>query len=395
MSLFRRLAAAFAAAALLMVFAASCHEKDEIALKIGDIEIKGAMYQAYLIQADSEARNKLSSDSSSSSSTSSKITNYSKETVEGKSFNTWVKDRAMELCKNHAIVETLFKKYDLKLTDDEIDYINYYIQQYYAYGYLSIFTDNGVSLATYAEMMKISYKSAAIFKYYYDKDGTKAVSEKDKKEALEKLYVLANTIEVSLTKTDSSGSSTTMTTEEQDKTKTLLEGYAQRIKKGTAFSVIKEEYDKKVAEENKTSSGATSSQATSSQASSQAASGSSATSATSSEAEKAPEPLDKNATAYGSSEASSPSDYFEKLKEMKVGDVSVIKFDDAFVLAVRKDILADPYYLTTYNDEVLSFLKGDEYEKELKDEANKLPVEEHSFVTNYYTPKKIKYPEGA
>ena len=50
------------ALALVLVMAltvAACHQKDEVAVKIGDVEFTSAYYMCALINADSEAESKV------------------------------------------------------------------------------------------------------------------------------------------------------------------------------------------------------------------------------------------------------------------------------------------------------------------------------------------------
>ena len=96
------------ALALVLVMAltvAACHPKDEVAVKIGDVEFSSAYYMCDLINADSEAKSKVQEELSEDESTED-VDYYSKK-IDDKDFVTWVEDTAMDSLKEIAAYKTL------------------------------------------------------------------------------------------------------------------------------------------------------------------------------------------------------------------------------------------------------------------------------------------------
>lgn len=57
---------------------------------------------------------------------------------------------------------------------------------------------------------------------------------------------------------------------------------------------------------------------------------------------------------------------------MKTGEVQVIESDDCYMLAVKGDISADPYYIDYLDENIRSLLKGDEFNDMLDKRATSL-----------------------
>ena len=76
---------------------------------------------------------------------------------------------------------------------------------------------------------------------------------------------------------------------------------------------------------------------------------------------------------------------------MKTGEVQVIESDDCYMLAVKGDISADPYYIDYLDENIRSLLKGDEFNDMLDKKGNELDITFNDSEIRYLSPKKIDY----
>ena len=165
------------ALALVLVMAlmfTACHEKGEIAVKIGDIEFTSAYYMCALINADSEAKYRVESELSDDESTDD-VDYYSKK-IDDKDFVTWVEDTAMDHLKEIAAYKTLCKENNLEISDEEAENAEAYASFYWSsYGYSAYFEPNGVGESTYTNYMKDTYYSNLYFEHLYGEGGEKEI----------------------------------------------------------------------------------------------------------------------------------------------------------------------------------------------------------------------------
>ena len=353
---------------LIMVFSlAACHQKDESAIIFGKteakkgatgrIDIRGALYNLYLLQATNEAKGKVDAAMQTAGATATTTTNYFKEKVEKTDFSVWVKNRAIELATQYAAIQLWFEKYGLKITDTETQNVNYNASNSWQQGAAELCELNGISQGTFLDFYTSSYKKSLVFDHLYAKGGAKAVSDADIKKALKENYVVADTLKYTFP--------TTGTTIEADKkaAKAILEGYAARINNSESFVAVKKSFDtwqKTTADPNATATAA----------------------------------KDQNAVVYGSTKSQKKSDYFDKIKNLAMNKVKVLEFTDSYILVIRKDIMADPFYLTDNTKEILNILKGDEFTKDLETYAKEVAKtkKQNDFVMGNYTPKKLQQP---
>ena len=153
------------ALALVLVMAlsiAACHKKDEVAVKIGDVEFTSAYYMCALINADSEAKSKVQEELSDDESIDD-VDYYSKK-IDDKDFVTWVEDTAMDSIKEIAAYKTLCKENNLEISEEDVANAENYASYYWSsYGYSAYFEPNGVGQSTYAQYIKDSYYSKLYF----------------------------------------------------------------------------------------------------------------------------------------------------------------------------------------------------------------------------------------
>ncbi len=347
-------------AAILLVFVmlftfAACHPKDEVALTVDDVKITSALYMYALITADGEARSKVDE---TKEDTETEV-DYYKEKIDDKKFETWVKDRAIELCKDLAANEIKFKEAKLSLTEEQEAEVAQYVDYYWSYyGYQALYETNGVSKETFSRAFKSSYYLNEYFLSIYGEKGTNPVSKDEVTKTMDENFVTANVLSVSLAelKTDA---------EKADAEKKFND-YLARLKKGEEFGKIYNEYyDIKETEEEKTET----------------------------TDEKAPK--DEFATILGSEDTDYANDNFKTVKEMKIGEIKLVKTDSAITILIRGDMMADEYWVENLNTPTLNLIKGEEFEKTMADFAKKLSVKKNSYAINRFKVKKIVYPTAA
>lgn len=363
---------------ILVLSFAGCHQKNEVAVKAGDDTFTSAFYMCALINADMAARTKIdeakaaekeSTTSSATSSTTSTATDYFAEKIDGKSFETYVKDSALETLRRFIYVKRMCDEKKLTISEQEKNN-SFTMTEYYwnYYGYASLFEANGVSLDTYKQYTLYGLYEEKYFSSIYGEGGDKAVSETDIKNFLYSNYAIADILSAPISsKTDS----------EKALVQTDFEKYKDRLEKGETFEKIYKEYNN-IKEDNTTS--------TTSSAVSSTTSGS--------EENKALTPKDSYAQVVGNEETTYSSKQYETIKAMKTGEVKFVKDDEGgyYYLFVKGDITTDPYYLENLKSAVLNDMKFEEFDAAVKAETAKVELTTVAFAINQFKVKNIKYP---
>ncbi len=350
------------ALALVLVMAltvTACHKKDEIAVKIGDVEFTSAYYMCALINADSEAKAKVQEELSEDESTGD-VDYYSKK-IDDKDFVSWVEDTAIDYLKEIAAYKTLCKENDLEISDEEAENAESYASFYWSsYGYSAYFEPNGVGESTYTQYMKDSYYSNLYFEHLYGKGGEKEIAADTVKTKMLENFVVADILEVSFSDKED---------DEITAIKEQINGYATDLKNGKkTFEEVYKDYNA-ITEETEEEETET----------------------------DEPQPKDEYASILGSSSTAYSSDYYSKVKEMATGEVKVIELDDdeGLVLAVKQDIEADSYYLDTLDMTVRHLISDEEYEEDIKEYAEKMDCKVIESAVKQFKVKKIVEPSAS
>lgn len=338
---------------------AGCHQKGEIAVKIGEIEFTSGYYACALVFADSEARNLVQEQLSEEGDVPEDI-KYWDYKVEDTDYVKWVEDRAISMLKELAAVKTLCNQANVQL-DEETKSLSKTNSEYLwdSYGYSMLMEQNGVSEATFNEYMLDSYLADEYFDHLYGEGGEKAIASEKVAEQLNTNYVLVNKLEASFSDLN-----------EEDITdkRNQFVAYEESLKNGSqTFEQIYMAYNE-ISEEDHTHEEAE-------------------------EGELAPQ--DYHATVLGAEETSYASDQFKTAKDMAVGEVKLVTLDDdaGLVLLVKKDIAADPYYLDQLDTTLRQEIIGDDYTDDLEEYGNKLEFVVNESSVKQFKVKKIKYPE--
>lgn len=338
---------------------AGCHQKGEIAVKIGDIEFTSGYYACALVFADSEARTKVEETLSEKGDLPDEI-KYWNYKVEDTDYVKWVEDTTLGTLKDLAAVKTLCAEAEVvldaeteSLSDTNADYL------WDTYGYSALMENNGVSKETFKQYMRDTYLMDAYFEHLYGKGGEKEIAADKLNKQLTDNYVLANKLEVSFSD---------LGDEEKADKNNQFTAYEKALKEGTkTFEEIYLEYNEISAEDHKHE-----------------------------EAEEGElEPQDHHATVLGNEDTSYASDHFETAKAMAVGEVKVITLEEdaGLVLLVKKDIAADPYYIDEFDMMLRQEIVGEDYNDDITKYGEKLDCTVNTSSTKQFKVKKIEYPE--
>ena len=405
MKIFKKAVALLLCVAFVFTLAA-CHGKDEVAISSGDYKITSAMYSYYLVIADGEAKQKVDE----SADTKAKGFSYYKQTIDGKKFEDYVKDLALEKCLHHITLQKLADEAGVKLSADEEAGYKSTAEYYWNYGYSTVMSENGVAYSTYEKIMLNDALYALLFEDKYGEKGKEAISDKDIAAALAENY--AGVYMLSINYADDEKADTAKLKEE-------LKKYQERLDKGEDFAKVKADFDaaqkaKEEADKNNSSSTGSSSK-TDSTSSTESSSKTDSTSSTESSSknesssdksssattssdkkEEEPKPEDANIsvlTSYEDTYAGTAT-YFEKfanVKKLEQGKTEII--DDGtnkvMYLVMKKDVTKDKYYLDKLTDEIRYLLKGDTFDKFIEDYSGKLKYTVNDFAIGQFKVKKI------
>ena len=347
-----------AAITVLMVLSfAACHKKNETAVKVGDIKFSSGYYACVLFFTDSQARSKVESEFEEKGDDTTDI-DYYKQKIDGKSYTDWVKDETINTLKKIAAAKLLCKKAEIDDSEAKTQAETYAGYYWDSYGYSVVLSENGVSKETFvAYMTDLSYEDL-YFDYLFGAEGEKAVSEEQLKEELSKNYALADMLDVDFTDLEDD-----VKTEKTEQLNIYLE---QLKSKKATFEEVYHDYNGEEEEEQTTESSEDT-------------------------------PLDSHATLIGNSETNSENEYFDDIYAMANGEVKIIdKTDDSGkILVVKKDVMADPYYLKSYDNTLRHAIADEDFKKIIEDYAETLRFKEITSATKAFKVKKIYYPESA
>lgn len=364
-----KLAKRFLSLALVVLMALSvvgCHKKDEIAIKVGDFEFTAAYYMCALIYADTDARalvdEQLAEKKEKDKSIDTENIDYSKQKIDGKSFDEYVKDKALESIRRIAAYKTKCAELKLKLEDEIVANAESYAEYYWSgYGYSQIFEPNGVSLETMKTHMLDTYYASIYFNELYGEGGEREIASADLQKALADHFVLANVMEAPY-KEDADDTS-------KADLKEKLDAYANALNSGT-MTYEQVDLDFYGPEEEKTEE------------------------ETQTETEK---PMDEKATILGDEDTQYSSEYYEAAKKLEKGVATVVNMKDGsgITLIYKKEISEDPYYLKNLDNHLRELLEAENLEKEMKKFAKTLDFKEIKSATKIFKVKNIKHPEVA
>ena len=358
-------------AAVILVFimaltAVGCHPKDEIAVTINDMEFTSAYYMCALINAYYDGQSEVYNTLTSEEQQSGKEIDYFSKEIDDKDFETWVKERAIEILKEIAYYKTVCKENKLELSESDIATSEYYASAMWE-TFSALYEPNGVSQKTFTQYLTdggyspdvdyyLSYSGVSItdykeiyFQHLYGKGGEKEIAKKDIKKQLYNNYILADVLEVTFENNESD--------EERAKVKEQFEKYVKDLKKGKkTFEEVYKDYND-------------------------------------SEGIKAQEngPKDPYATIIDSTS----SEHFSDIKKMDIDDVELFEneYKTNYTLVVKKDIEDDDYYLKTLELSLRHIIKDAEFESETTTKLKDIKATIDDYAVDRFEVDEIVEPE--
>lgn len=344
---------------LTLTCLAGCHKKGEIAVTVGDVNFTSGYYACALVYADTEARTLVEEQLSEQGQTPQEI-KYWDYKVEETDYVTWVENTAIKNLKKIAATKTLCAQVGVSTDAEDTSMAKTNVEYLWdTYGYSELMQENGVSKETFIQYMTDSYLADKYFEYLYGKEGTKAISDEELNKRLSENYVLVNIIEADFT--SFSDENITETTAQFNSYKAMLESGTK------TFEQIYLEYNKLSAEDHKHDEAA--------------------------EGELAPK--DAHATILGNDTTDYYSDNYGEAKKMAVGDIKILTYAEkkGIALVVKKDIMADPYYIDFLDVNLRREIVGDTFENDIMAFADSLALDINTSSTKQFKVKKIHYPE--
>ncbi|MDE7120544.1 MAG: hypothetical protein K2O42_00070, partial [Oscillospiraceae bacterium] len=172
----KRIPALLAATSMIAACTTGCGHNTTTAMTIDDYVVPAGVYLYYLNSSYSNALSQLSSENESLDTTDIKMlqTLY----LDNKDIRTWVEDKATELCVDFVTTEKKFEELDLTLDAETKEQLTSMLEYYWSY-YADSMTELGVSEESFRKVMTSSYKSQAVFDYYYKVGAEEGVTEEE------------------------------------------------------------------------------------------------------------------------------------------------------------------------------------------------------------------------
>lgn len=353
--------------AVVFVFTlGACHQKDEVAVESGKYKITSAMYSYYLYFADLEAKNLISE--SSSYNTSAENFSYYKQTIDGKSYNDYVKDLALDKCIYNITLQKLCDEKNLKLSDEETQNYKNMATAYWNYYLGTALSANGVSYSTYEKIQLNDALYNLYFENVYGKGGDKEVDDSSIQSTLEKNYAAIYMIEHNYSDEDDADTAAI----QKD-----LEAYKAMLEDGKAFDEVLAAYEKANSDDSDDKDDADKDD-------------------DKDEDKDEEKPKDENIVIITNYEdtntgIASNVDYFDDVAKMEKDAVQILHDTEnkTFRLIVKKDITTDSYYKDNLTTDILYSLKQDEFDDFIAEYKATIKYDVSKYAINQFKVKKI------
>lgn len=366
---------------LIMAFSVTaCHKKDEIAVTVNGFDYTSAYYMCALINAYSEGQSEVQNALGDKFKAD---TDYFKQNIAGKKFEVWVKNRAIEILEEIGTYQKLCKDAKIELSDkmmSDAQNMAYYMWAYYGYGQL--FEPNGVSFNTYLQFTVDSYYAELYFTHIYGEDGKKEIASADVEAKMYKDFLIADLLEVTFDKE---------TDKEKEEIKKKLDGYLKDLQDGKkTFEEVYNDYNKVEEDDKKEEEHDHEHE----DADKEETDNTEDNKTEDKEEDKELEPLDKYAQILGAKDTSYAHDHFDTISKMATNEVKLITKDNkaGYILVVKKDIKADPYYRENLDSMVRHLLKDTEFNKDMAEQFKTAKTDISKYAVNRFKVKKIEQP---
>ncbi|MBQ0083787.1 MAG: hypothetical protein KBS52_03360 [Clostridiales bacterium] len=344
-------------AAAICVSLTACHRPGETAVTVDGENFSSGFYSCAMLAADEEAMQKASKilEEAEVQKTNK---NYLDTEIDGVKYTDWVKNRALEICKEFLAAKRLCEENKVE-TATYIENAKANAELYWQYGYEPYYTANGVGIESFKDYMAYSIYQSAYFDSVYGEKGKTPISEDEIAKHLHTNYAYVNVLTANLSELEDEN-----ITEVQD----TMKGFADRINAGEAFAKIYAEVQEQEYTADETDFGTFS---------------------------------NSLAEIWSADGFQYESEYFTALKDIKEGEVAVVPYTNAnqqefILLILRADIMNEKNtQLSTLKSAARTDLKGDEMEKIIKEKAAKLELKETKSSTNQFKVADINYLEDA
>lgn len=209
---------AFVTAVMTVLGFSGCSSQVNYAMVVDGENIPSGLYILYSGYAYMEAQDKLAEEQPDLD-TSAEGFDYTAQKVEDKEFMTFVRDRAVEMCKRHVVTEKLFDQLGLTLDEETKKSITDAVNEQWDYevpdwisssmeyivGHKTVgdfYESLGVSKSSYKMYITDSQKASQIFQKYYGEGGLEEVPKADKEKWLDENYTLCRYFSISLKDSD-------------------------------------------------------------------------------------------------------------------------------------------------------------------------------------------------
>ena len=241
-------------------------------------------------------------------------------------FAEYLKKTAQDAIIREAALETLMKKYDVSISEDDLkqmdsDLSSLKTDQFIAYGFNN---------EHFKSMYKaVNYNETTLFNALYDVGGKEGMTEKEMREYFDKNYLSYKSIEISLTDSDGKDRDDAA----KKKVKSRLESYLSQYNKSKDFDAVIEKYNADEAAST-SSSGATTTTTTAATttttaattaATTQAADSTTATTASTTAAETTTT-TDPNLNNIEGADSYSDEDFLKALQGVKEGEAKIVEY---------------------------------------------------------------------
>ncbi len=363
MKAIRKITALVLVVLMTLSLSACIHKKDEIAVKVGDVEFTSAYYMCAMLNAYAEAKQKVTEDESlltEEEKNGTEAIDYFAKKIEKKSFGNWVKDRTVELLKDIAAYKTACNEKELKLTDEQKAEAKQAVSYYWDnYGQSSYFEPNGVSRDTYAKYTEDAFYSSVYFDSIYAKGGTKEISTENVNKEISDSYILIDEISITY--------ETNATDDDKAKNKQTLEAYAADIKNGKkTFIDVYKAHNNVNDEETKT------------------------------EETDELEPINTYASIIGKEGTSFESTYYDTFVKYEYDVPQIVELDNnsGVALVIKRDIFKDPYFVDYMDTYARHTIADKDFEKHIDEYLKKLETEINKYAIGQFKAKEIVEPEA-
>lgn len=369
MTKFRKIAALMLCVVMLFTFA-SCRTENENVLVYTDasdneVAIRSALYILYQIDAAGEYQTEYDEQTttaveSDTDTTSETEVDYAKTSLDDKTYNEWVEEKAIALCAQYAYVELEFDKAELSLDEATSSEIDSAIEQQWG-SYSEYFEKNGVAKSTFNMYITNMYKQELLFDHYYGEGGSKEVSADEMGKYLLDNSILVQHLSYATVTYDESYQQVQADEATVTEYTNLLKGYADRLNKGEDYAKLRAEYFTAIGE----------------------------TDSTDISGIDAKYPY---ASVMGKEDTGiNPFEEYDQVAELNYGQAKFIETDSALLVMQKVDMNEDlDYCVETNKDTIIHNLKDDEFEEMCKTGADGYTCSKNTSAIKFYRADKLQ-----